>query len=99
VRVVHPEGGAQGGGEGVRTIWKYALAITDEQTVTMPQDAEYLHVGMQNNVLYLWARVDPASPVEHVPIRVAGTGHPVEGEWDHLGTVHDRQFIWHVFAA
>jgi hypothetical protein len=55
------------------TVWKFTLALTDEQTIVIPQDAECLHVGMQDGRPCLWARVDPDSPDEEMSIRVVGT--------------------------
>lgn len=39
-------------------IWKVELAITDMQTVSMPDGAKLLSVANQNGNLCLWAMVD-----------------------------------------
>lgn len=81
-----------------QTIWKFPLELTDVNRVTMPAQSHILHVGMQGETLCLWALVAPeASKVTRV-IAIRGTGHPCNIEHTrHVGSVFDRQFVWHVF--
>ena len=41
----------------MKTIYKYPLHIVDEQTIEIQEHAELLHVGLQNDELFLWALV------------------------------------------
>lgn len=80
-------------------VWKYALEITDEQQIDMPEGAELLHVAEQYGTLTLWARVIPTGqPVVKREIIVRGTGHPI---WTqaYVGTVVTAAgaLVWHVF--
>ena len=40
------------------TIWKFPLATTDRQTVSVPAGATALSVAEQNGGLSLWAMID-----------------------------------------
>lgn len=84
----------------MKTVWKFPLIFGDISLIEVPLGAEPLSVGRdpQGN-LSLWALVDPH---EHrrtqIRLRIAGTGHPVySAEPKFLGTIHDGDFVWHVF--
>lgn len=77
------------------TVYKYELAITDDQEIEMPQGAELLYVAMQYGKLQLWARVFPDSRIVRRRFRVAGTGHP-DARGRYVGTILG-QLVWHVF--
>jgi hypothetical protein len=85
----------------VRTIWKSALSIADEQTLMLPAGAQFIAAQMQYGfVPTLWVLVDPASPLEPRTVTMYGTGHEVpENPGQHLGTVqqHDGALVWHIF--
>ena len=85
----------------MKRIFKYPLAITDEQRISMPVGAEILCVQMQADTMTIWARVDDAAPVERRLIRVFGTGHDASESVDlsYVGTVQERWFVWHVFEG
>ena len=86
-------------------VYKYILdpAVS---TVTLPVDAEILHVSDQHGDLCLWARVDPTiTATEKHRINIVGTGHPIDDEqygfkWKHLGTslLHGGSLVLHVFV-
>lgn len=84
-----------------KRIWKYPLRTTDRQQVEMPAGASILHVGVQDNVICLWALVDPVQEEFPVMIWIVGTGNPVPDEVllhsNHLGTVQQGPFMWHCF--
>lgn len=94
-----------------RTIWKFPLALTDEQEIEMPRASEILHVGVQQfrhsdaevgEELYIWALVFPEAPAVKRKIYIFGTGQPfkTEGSTDYIGTAQmcGSTFVWHVFA-
>ncbi len=85
-----------------RFIWKYPLAIADQQEITIHEGARILSVQMQDGKLCLWAMIRPDRPEERMVINVIGTGHPIDiGEDEdlqHLGTVQQGALVWHVFA-
>ena len=82
------------------TVHKYHLEIEDEQEVLLPAGARILTVQPQNDVINLWAMVNPAATAEAVNIRMYGTGHPIDnGEEEYLNTVqlYGGRLILHIF--
>lgn len=86
----------------MRTIYKYKLAVVDEQEIQIPDFAEILSVQNQNGELCLWALVNSDNKPEPWTIQIVGTGNPASGinAEDFIGTVqqHDGGLVWHVFA-
>ena len=82
-----------------RTIWKYGLEITSEQSILMPMDSIPLHVGVQGSNLVMWVQVDPTAPTVKRVIRVFGTGQPIPTDVTHwyVGSVQIGFFVWHVY--
>ena len=84
------------------TIWKYDLAITDEQFIEVPKVNRPLAVQVQGSMPKLWMLVQPDSPRIRVKVRVFGTGHTgVESEMDYVGTfqVEGGALVFHVFLS
>jgi hypothetical protein len=81
------------------SIWKYNLAILDEQVVKLPIHSVPLSVGEQNEALYVWIRVDSDFKETDFTFSIRGTGHRLTGnEGDFLGTVvMSYGLVWHVF--
>lgn len=80
------------------TIYKYALAILSQQPIRMPKGAKILSVDCQRDTICLWAEVDCKQSEEVRWIGIVGTGRRVpEGDRRFIGTVQQRQFVWHVY--
>lgn len=81
-----------------KVIWKFPLEKPDNE-ILMPIQAEILTVQMQNNVLVLWALVDPLQSIKKKRIfRVFATGE--ESQFDnfkYIGTFQQNWFVGHVF--
>jgi hypothetical protein len=93
----------------VNTIYKYPITPTDEPAwpteLALPEGARALSVGVQRDVLMLWAMVDPDAPPAARAIRVFATGQELEYAatgMQFVGTaVQDGLFgplVWHVFV-
>jgi hypothetical protein len=85
----------------MQTVWKYYLRLEDDSQIIMPYGAEPLFVGMQDGGLCVWMKVDTqAKKIAHM-FHVRGTGHPMgdAAGAKHIGSVFDRQFVWHVFHS
>lgn len=84
---------------GVRSVWKFEIPVTDEFTLTMPKSAQPLYVAVQGDKPWLWALVDPGAEREERTFYVHGTGHPVTPGADHVGSflLLDGRFVGHVF--
>lgn len=69
----------------------------------MPIGATILHIGAQNNNIYLWALCDPLAEKEARYFEVNATGQDIYYdmgvERNYLGTVHLHKdsLIFHVF--
>jgi len=84
----------------METIWKFPLATTDRQTISVPAGAASLSVAEQNGGLSLWAMLDTEEKEkEDWVIEIYGTGHPVgDAPCDFIGTVVMAcGLVWHVF--
>lgn len=62
----------------MKTIWKFPIRITTEQTVQMPFGARVLSAQMQAGQLCLWAEVDSELQPWPRKVFVFGTGHKVD---------------------
>lgn len=83
-----------------RTIYKYRLAVIDDQKVEMPQGARILTAQMQHGTLCVWAFVNPELPTQTRYIRVIGTGQPVPDEsLLYIATAQDGSLAWHIFEC
>lgn len=84
----------------MRTIHKYPLAASAEQTVEMPSGAEILSAAFQGVQLVIWARVDTDAPLRPRTFGVFGTGHTIpQRRMDYVATANLASFgFWfHVF--
>ena len=78
-----------------QAIYKYRL--TDN--VLMTKDATILSVGEQNNVIYLWALINPGSPMTSREFEVVPTGQVRDfTNLTFIGTCHMQSgLVFHVF--
>lgn len=87
----------------MKTIFKYALEVTDTQTVDLPADAVILTVQLQNGDPMLWALIDADTTQGQTrKIHIYGTGHPIR---DRLGRylstfqMQNGRLVFHVFEG
>ena len=83
----------------MKTIWKFALRIVDEQIFDMPPAAILLSVHLQNGQPMLWALVDDAVRTVRRTILVRGTGQDCGEVGEFVGTflLHGDGLVFHVF--
>jgi hypothetical protein len=88
-------------------VWKYEIPAptnTGRSYVDLPETAQPLGVGLQGDVMVLWALIDlgdKAAPRGPRRLIVCNTGQEVPG-WPFgtrfLGTItHPSGVVWHVF--
>jgi hypothetical protein len=90
----------------MRVIYKYTLPMFGSQFgsqfVSLPSEASILTVGYKDDMLCMWASVDPSKPSVPREFKVIGTGHPIEddalNDFFHAGSAVCGEFVWHVFA-
>lgn len=80
-------------------IWKYTLAITDVQKLSVPPGAKFLDVQMQEGVPQLWALVDEKNyDAVTRTIAIYGTGHPMPNlPGEYIATFQMGELVFHVF--
>lgn len=87
----------------MQTIYKFELAITDEQEILMPAESEVLPtVQIQNGKVVIWAKCTPSDKTKKVTIMTYGTGNPIPDEitykkLQYIGTYQNGWFVGHVF--
>jgi hypothetical protein len=85
------------------TVWKFQVsldAVNDHVFFQMPRGAIPLSVGNQDEMLTVWALVDPKRDSVTHEFRVAGTGHSgLSPKRVFLGTAQFRggALVLHVF--
>ena len=89
------------------TIYKYQLETTDNQIIYMPKNADILTVQVQNinmkQVPCLWAMVNTDNISKGYKIRIIGTGHEIEEDFEgkYIGTYQltelSEVLVFHVF--
>lgn len=83
----------------MKTVFKYAIGLTDKATLDVPAGAEWIHVAWQNSRLCVWGIVESDNEKVSIDFFVVGTGHPMpERPVAHIGSVLDGPFVWHVFT-
>lgn len=86
----------------MKTVWKFPLAPIC--SIEMPMGSKLLSVHVQQDIMCLWALVDPSiQETEDREFIIYGTGHPIEDisdkELEFVGTVQfpDVELVLHVF--
>lgn len=87
-----------------RTIWKYPFHVNDSVVIEMPIGAKIIpFVGgamPYDDMLFIWAEVDPEAEREDRVLHVVGTGNPMpQRPMRHIGTCPNGRFVWHVYEA
>lgn len=87
----------------MKTIWKFEL--TEETVLRLPRGSKVLSVGVQNDLIYLWAEVDTLADLVDRRFAVYGTGMRILVESDQslefVGTVmiHGDRLVFHVYEV
>jgi hypothetical protein len=58
----------------MKIIYKYPI---DTETILLPVGAEILHIGLQNEIPFIWAIIDHTEEDSEIRLFVFGTGHPL----------------------
>lgn len=84
----------------MKTIWKFPLAVTDKQTVSMPKGSRILSANEQHGQVCIWALVNTEAEREEKSIAIVGTGNPftLDESWKFVDSVQQSFFVWHVFV-
>lgn len=85
------------------TMWKFPIAETDRQTISVPHGAVVHHAGFDpTGRLCLWAEVMDDAILVPMEVAIVGTGHRIpvgQGtRFNYIGTVNSGPFIWHIYV-
>jgi len=85
----------------VLTVYKYRVYETPTPVLQLPSGAALLHLGEENDSLYVWALVDTEQPYEQRDLMLAGTGWEMPATpGRHVGTVQMRNgLVFHLFEG
>lgn len=86
-----------------RTIHKYNLLPGEPgYCLMLPEGAKVLAIGNQNELLMLWAEVDPDAALEPRHFVTYSTGHPMPDDpGTYIGTTifMSGSLVWHVYET
>lgn len=86
-----------------KSIWKFPVAIVNQQLVEMPLGAKILTTAMQGETPCLWAEVDPEETGKHLRnIHIFGTGQWMPADPSiYIGSLmlHGGALVFHVYDA
>jgi len=89
-----------------RVVWKFPIAIGPITTISIPSsDEDHPHkplavlAGLDpaTGGPALWIELDPDAPRVDRHFVVRGTGHPIDEDEIHVGSLIDRNFVWHIY--
>ncbi len=85
-----------------KAIWKFILPMNVGgygYTMTMPEDAKILSIGIQDDNICIWAQVNPENTnTEPRHFFIVGTGHVIHyNKINFIGRVTSGAFEWHIF--
>lgn len=86
----------------MRRVFKFPLAVTDDQTVGMPIGAEILCVQVQDSIPCMWALCDPSEKLVQRRFLTHGTGHALLlDDARYVGTyqLDGGMLVFHVFEG
>lgn len=85
----------------MRTVFKYAVPITDDIEIEMHKGATPLSFQEQHGAACVWALVDTEAPKTMRRFRLAGTGHTLDADdGTYVGTAQFRggSLVFHLFV-
>lgn len=81
----------------MRAIYKYALGFQHNE-IEMPADPKFIHFGVQEGALFVWALVDTSREKKMHRLFIIGTGDGLEDDWQFVSTTtDDKPYVWHLF--
>jgi hypothetical protein len=86
-----------------RQVFKYELDIfaTGRCSINVPKDSKVLHFDFQNDKPHVWLEVitdgDHFYPTEDIFFSIVGTGFHVPDKHEHIGTVQQGPYVWHLY--
>jgi hypothetical protein len=85
----------------MRTIWKFPLQMRGWNAIELPAEAKIVLAAIDpaSGAPAIWAELDTDAPRIARRFGVFPTGGRIAEEADHVGSMIDRTFVWHIFEA
>ena len=77
-------------------LYQAGYDVTGVDNLDVPHSAKFLDVQMQADKVCAWFEVNPPNLKEQRHFQIVGTGQSFEGG-KYLGTVQDKEFVWHLY--
>jgi hypothetical protein len=85
----------------MKNIFKYHLALTEQQSISLPRDWDFLSLQVQHGEIVFWAAVDKNERAITYRFWILGTGMGIPEDLFYdikfLGTVQLGNLVWHVY--
>lgn len=83
----------------MKTVWKFPVSRASITRIDIPFDAKIALVGLDpaTGGVAIWVQLEKTAEKETRRFRVYGTGQDIEPDDRHVGSVIDRDFVWHVY--
>lgn len=82
-------------------IYKYELSRTSvPQAIQMPINSTIIKAEMQNDIFCIWAIIATEAKTEFRTFVIIATGELITfsiNEMQHIDTIIEKPFVWHVF--
>jgi len=81
-----------------KVIWKFPLTTT--RPIQMPKGAEIMYIGVQQDNIFVWAKVKPHLPKEDRHFKAIDTGQSFHDDYlTYIGTasMDDGDTVHHIF--
>lgn len=85
----------------MKVIYKYVIHSAGSQTIQVPREHNFLHVGLDGRgTPSIWMGVNPSAEKIDIEVIVVPTGQPLPRVGDYLGTITDETgLVWHFFTG
>ena len=83
-----------------RTVYKYGISRSGITRVEMPGEAYIIKAAIQKDNIFIWALVDlEDTDKDYHDFVVLATGEEVDYRLDHIDTIQEGPYMWHVFEV
>ncbi len=82
-----------------RVVYKYPVRIGEETSVSCAAPAKPVHFGVQGGQMFVWVEHGLGPVSTSVSFCVVGTGHPIPDGFEHVQSIFDGPFVWHLYRS
>lgn len=82
-----------------RVVYKYEIDLTQGTTVKACAPAKPVHFARQDSSYCVWVEQQVGQPDTTIEFYVVGTGHPIPEGFEHVSSILDGPFVWHLYRS